>query len=139
MSNSVFVDASFWVVYRDPDEFRRPLAQKIVADLFRQKAFMVTTLPVVCEIHAYFSRRPSIRQTILKDLCDNPIVIVEEISQQDQKSARELLDMNHDKTYSLCDALSFVVMRRLNVRRAVSFDKHFRQFGEFEVIPIKFP
>jgi predicted nucleic acid-binding protein len=28
-----------------------------------------------------------------------------------------------------------VIMRRLNIKRAVAFDQHFRQFGEFEVIP----
>jgi len=139
MTNAIFVDASFWVIYRDMDELRQPLASRIVAELFREKARLVTTLPVICEIHAYFARRPAIRQTILKELCENPIVTVEEISQQDQKNARELLRMNDDKSYSLCDALSLVVMRRLKIRRAASFDKHFHQFGEFEVIPNKFP
>src|SRR5579862_3192832 len=138
MTNAVFLDASFWVVYRDPEELRQPLAHRVVAELFRQKAYLVTTLPVVCEIHAYFARRPLIRQTILKELCENPIVTLEEISHQDQNAARELLRVNDDKTYSLCDTLSFVVMRRLKIRRAITFDKHFRQFGEFEVIPNKF-
>ncbi|MDB6057270.1 MAG: hypothetical protein JWO95_1114, partial [Verrucomicrobiales bacterium] len=39
-----------------------------------------------------------------------------------------------DKDYSLCDALSFVIIRRIGLRQAASFDKHFRQFGEFEVL-----
>ncbi|MGH7978612.1 MAG: hypothetical protein ACREE6_04510 [Limisphaerales bacterium] len=54
-------------------------------------------------------------------------------------AAIELLRVNRDNTYPLCDALSFVIMRRLVIRRAVSFDKHFHQFGEFEIIPQKFP
>jgi predicted nucleic acid-binding protein len=75
----------------------------------------------------------------LRELCENPIVTIERISHQDQTDALALLHINDDKTYSLCDALSFVVMRRLKIHRAVSFDKHFRQFGEFEIIPEKFP
>jgi predicted nucleic acid-binding protein len=139
MTNAVFLDASFWVVFRDDEELRQPLACRIVADLFRQKAPIVTTLPVICEVHAYFARNPSIRQTILLDFYENPVVTVEAISLEDQRDALKLLRMNDDKTYSLCDALSFVVMRRLNIRRALSFDKHFHQFGEFEVIPNQFP
>lgn len=139
MTKAVFLDASFWVIYRDTEELRQPLAARMVGELFRQKTPMVTTLPVVCEIHAYFARRPVIRETILKELCENPVMMLEEISCEDQRSAREILHANEDKTYSLCDALSFAVMRRLKIHRAASFDKHFRQFGEFEIIPDKFP
>ena len=95
----------------------------------------MTTLPVICEIHAAFSRNRRRRALVLEDLWNNPVVKIEGISHQDEASAIEILSANSDKTYSLCDALSFAVMRRLNIRRAVSFDKHFRQFGEFEIIP----
>lgn len=139
MINGVFLDASFWVIYRNEEEISHPLARRIVADLFRQRARLVTTLPVICEIHAYFARRSLAREIILNELWENPIVAMEEISRPDQKEALKLLRANRDKTYSLCDALSFVVMRRLHLSRAASFDKHFRQFGEFEVIPEKFP
>ena len=139
MTDAVFLDASFWVVYRNAEELQHPLAKQIVSDIFRQRTRLVTTLPVVCEIHAFFARKPLMRQIILRELCENPIVTMEEISHQDQAESLELLRANKDKTYSLCDALSFVVMRRLHLRRAVSFDKHFRQFGEFEIIPEIFP
>lgn len=135
MTNSVFLDASFWVAYRDKDQTNHPNARQIVADLFHQRVHFTTTLPVICEIHAAFSRRNRIRAQILKDLWNNPVVRTEDISHQDEITAIEILHANGDKTYSLCDALSFVIMRRLNIRRAVSFDKHFRQFGEFEIIP----
>lgn len=137
MINAVFLDASFWVVYRNDEELRQPVACRVVADLFRQKAQIVTTLPVICEVHAYFARNPLVRRIILTEFYENPVVTLEAASLEDQRAALELLRMNDDKTYSLCDALSFVVMRRLNIRRALSFDRHFHQFGEFEVIPNK--
>lgn len=139
MTNSVFLDASFWVAYRDKDQDNHAEAKPLLKDLFRQRAYFITTLPVICEIHAFFSQKLEIRNQILHDFWNNPVVETENVSHQDEAAAIEILRANKDKTYSLCDALSFVVMRRLNIRRAVSFDKHFRQFGEFDIIPDKFP
>ena len=39
-----------------------------------------------------------------------------------------------DKTYSLCDALSFVVMERLGIGEAVAYDRHFREYGQFLIL-----
>jgi uncharacterized protein len=138
MSHPIFLDASFWINCRDERESSHSLARRIVADLFSKKAQFVTTLPIVCEVHAYFARNTSVRETILKELCENPVVTVEEISHQDQKEAFKLLRRHRDKNYSLCDAISFVVMQRLGLTRVLAFDDHFRQFGEFEMIPDKF-
>lgn len=38
------------------------------------------------------------------------------------------------KTYTLCDALSFVLMERLGVLGAIAFDRHFREFGRFQLL-----
>jgi predicted nucleic acid-binding protein len=35
----------------------------------------------------------------------------------------------HDKSFSLTDCISFVVMRRMNTHRALAFDQHFEQAG----------
>ena len=63
----------------------------------------------------------------------NPLVRIEEITHSDQQQAFELLRRHADKSYSLCDAISFVVIGRLGLRQALSFDDHFRQFGGFQV------
>ena len=34
-----------------------------------------------------------------------------------------------DKTYSLCDAISFVLMRRQGIQEALTTDRHFEQEG----------
>jgi len=39
-----------------------------------------------------------------------------------------------DKDYSLCDALSFVVMERLGISEAIAFDRHFREYGRFTIL-----
>ncbi len=135
MNDRVFLDASFWIVHRDEKDGNHPVARRVMSDLFRERIHFVTTLPIACETHAYFARDRQRRELVLKDFLENPVLTTENISHQDQRAAREILQLHHDKSYSLCDALSFVVMRRLNLKRAAAFDQHFRQFGEFEIIP----
>lgn len=134
MSNGVFLDTSFWVVYREERDAKHPLARRIMSELCQQRAHFVTTLPVVCETHAYFARDREKRELLLRECDDNPLLSIEPVSPPDQQAAFQLLHRHRDKSYSLCDALSFVVMRRLNLRRVAAFDAHFRQIGEFEVI-----
>ncbi len=43
--------------------------------------------------------------------------------------ALELLEARLDKAYSLCDAVSFVLMRERNVTEALTTDHHFEQEG----------
>jgi len=43
--------------------------------------------------------------------------------------ALELLHARKDKTYSLCDAVSFLLMRGHNISDALTTDKHFEQEG----------
>jgi predicted nucleic acid-binding protein len=45
----------------------------------------------------------------------------------DELQAEEIVKRYRDKDYSLCDALSFTVIRRLRAAGAFTFDRHFRQ------------
>ena len=130
----VFIDASFWIAYRDARESNFPLARETVNRLFQARTTFVTTIPVFCEIQAYFARNPRRRQVVLNDFLRNRVVHIEETSHADQMAAVELLEQHQDKEYSFCDALSFVVMQRLGLTRVATFDNHFRQFGEFAVV-----
>ena len=61
-------------------------------------------------------------------------VRVERVRRVDEEGAETLVRMHEDKDYSLCDALSFVVMERLGIGEAVAYDRHFRQYGRFRVL-----
>ena len=135
MNDHVFLDASFWIAYRDERQNLHEQAKRILSAVFRRRIKFVTTLPVLCEIHAHFCRNAKKKRLIIQDFDNNPLVQIEAITNADQQQAFELLRSQTDKTYSLCDAISFVVIRRLGLNQVLSFDKHFRQFGEFEIIP----
>ena len=132
--NRVLLDSSFWICLRDERESNHASASALARDLVKERVRFVVTPLVFAETHAYFSRAALRRQQILDDVENNPIISCEPLFPADQTEAIRLLRQHKDKSYSLCDAISFVVMGRLGVRRVASFDEHFRQFGEFEVI-----
>lgn len=60
---------------------------------------------------------------------------VEHITDGDLLAAADMFCRYSDKDWSFTDCTSFVVIRRLGIRRAFAFDQHFRQFGEVENCP----
>lgn len=134
MNNRIFLDASFWIAYRDERQNLHAEATAIFLRAFQRHVHLVTTLPVICEIHAHFSRARIKKRAILDDFFHNPVLVIEEVSNMDHNQAVDLLKVHHDKSYSLCDAVSVVIMQRLKLKRVFAFDDHFTQFGGFEVV-----
>lgn len=130
----VFADSSFWIALRDPRQEMHERAKTMLQGLVSRRQQMVITFNILCETQAYFCRSAILRQRVLRDLWANPIIQIEDISFQDQEKAVSLLRQHADKSYSLCDALSFVVMQRLGLEDVVTFDHHFSQFGNFIVL-----
>jgi predicted nucleic acid-binding protein len=130
----VFIDASFWIALRETRDERHPYAEVIANELHEQRFGMVCTSFVFAEVHAHFSRYPRLRQMIIEDFFDSPIMQYENPSIADQQKALDILRVHRDKSFSFFDAVSFVVMERLGLKRVVTFDRHFEQFGDFEII-----
>jgi predicted nucleic acid-binding protein len=65
---------------------------------------------------------------------ERSLLKVERISVDDESRAVALVRAHTDKTYSLCDALSFVVMERLGIDEALAYDRHSREYGRFRMI-----
>jgi predicted nucleic acid-binding protein len=95
---------------------------------------LVITENILAETHAYFCRSSMRALQILEDFEGNRAIHCEPTDSADREEAIHLLKRHRDKAWSYCDALSFVIMRRLGIRRAATADHHFRQIGEFEVI-----
>lgn len=134
MNSWIFLDASFWIALRTPQESRCDLAHAILAKLRDSRPKFVTSLLVAAETHAFVSRTPRLRNLVLNDIEANPIFRLEPVTPADESGAIQLLRQQKDKSYSLCDAVSFVMMERLGVSRVLTFDDHFGQVGRFEVL-----
>ncbi len=65
----------------------------------------------------------------LEGLMLSPKVEVVWVDEPLHREAMSLLAARMDKTYSLCDAVSFVLMRRRGLHDALTTDRHFEQEG----------
>ncbi len=134
MSERVFMDSSFWILLRDDREPAHSQAVEVARHLLKDRNELVITEFVLAETHAYFCRSSARSLQILNDFENNRAIRCESAGPADQQEAFKLLRRHRDRSYSLCDAISFVVMRRMGIRKAASTDQHFKQIGEFEVI-----
>ncbi|MBI3823871.1 MAG: type II toxin-antitoxin system VapC family toxin [Planctomycetes bacterium] len=67
--------------------------------------------------------------TFCAGLIDAPKVEVVWVDESLHREALALLLARLDKTYSLCDAVSFILMRRHGLTDALTTDRHFEQEG----------
>ena len=65
----------------------------------------------------------------MMDLLDNPDIETVWVGEQLHREGMKLLIDRQDKTYSLCDAVSFVLMRQRGKTEALTTDRHFEQEG----------
>ena len=65
----------------------------------------------------------------LADLTDSPVVEVIWVDEALHREAVNLLEARMDKEWSLCDAVSFVLMRQRGLTEALTTDHHFEQAG----------
>lgn len=61
--------------------------------------------------------------TFISDLIKNPNIEIIWVDESLHTEAVELLIARQDKTYSLCDAVSFVLMRQRSINKALTTDR----------------
>ncbi len=101
-------------------------------ELFDSAVTRVTHNYVLAEFVAlaHARRLPRVAAlAFLDDLYASPEVEVHWVEPTLHFEAENLLKKRVDKTYSLCDAVSFVLMRRLGIQEALTTDHHFEQEG----------
>lgn len=128
MNDWLFLDTSGLLCIHDEDDFRN--AQAI--EFFAKAKRLLTTNYVLAEfVPLSQSRGKNRKETIsfIKDIVQVPRLELVWIDDRHHNRAMELLEKRLDKTYSLCDAVSFVLMRERQINEALTTDKHFEQEG----------
>lgn len=64
-----------------------------------------------------------------QEILDDASVEIIWVNEDLHRRGVELLRQRQDKTYSLCDAVSFVLMRECGETEALTTDRHFEQEG----------
>ncbi len=123
----IFVDTSGIAAVINKKDSYHQQAKGLFYDLSKNKCILVITNYIRAETHALLLSKAGNKLAL--QLLEEKSWYIEWVKKQDEESAISLIKKHHDKTYSLTDAVSFVVMARLNINKAVSFDRHFKQYG----------
>jgi predicted nucleic acid-binding protein len=132
--HSLFIDSSAFfaeVSAKDPNHREAARLRQLAT---RRRLLAFTSNFVVAEAHALIFARLG-RRTAVAFLgeMDAQGSSVIRASEEDEAEARQIIYRYTDKTFSLTDAISFAIMRRLGIQMAFAFDRDFAQFG-FEVL-----
>jgi predicted nucleic acid-binding protein len=104
---------------------------------FQAATHRLTHNYVLAELVALASVRRLPRMPVLdfvKNMLDNPAVDVVWIDTERHQEAVAFLQSRLDKTYSLCDAVSFLLMQERNEMEALTIDHHFEQAGFRQIL-----
>lgn len=107
-------------------------------DFIRSAKLRLTTSYILAEfIPLCYTRKLNQKKTLdfVADLLTNPLIEITWIDERLHKRAFALLQVRQDKDYSLCDAVSFIVMRERGISDALTTDKHFEQEGFVRLLP----
>jgi uncharacterized protein len=132
MKRAVLWDSSALLALIDADDADHRRA-RVAADAIaaaRQPSFLTNYIEV--EAHALLLRR--LGRSLAREWLLSGGLPVLRASPREEQLGKEILVRHADKDFSLCDAISFAVMELRSVRAAFSFDKHFRQYGRFQVL-----
>lgn len=131
----MLLDTSGLLCYLHQDEQQHDRAVHLIHDADDR---LLTHSHVLAELVALALVRRFPRSQVLVfivDLVDNPDIETIWVDEQLHRKAMQLLVERKDKTYSLCDAISFVLMRQRGITDALTTDRHFEQEGFVRLLP----
>jgi uncharacterized protein len=128
----VFVDTAAWIAILDRDDDLNSAAQKVMQDLERQQAKLITTEFVLLEVADGFAA-PATRATVARFISNlrssiSQVKIIP-ISSKLFDRGLSLYQQRLDKGWELADRTSFVVMDDNQISQAFTSDRHFEQAG----------
>lgn len=134
--NPVFLDSGYLIGVEALDDQHHPAAIKHWQQFLRNPPPLVTTSFVLSEVVTFFTSRGRHAKAIDLGarLMTSPSIRFVHVDEELLRAGFDYLERRPDKRFSLTDCISFVVMNRLGIYQALTFDAHFEQAG-FQRIP----
>lgn len=85
-------------------------------------SYVLTEFVPLCQVRG-LPREAAL--SFVVDLIDNPLIEMMWVDEILHRASLVFLQARLDKTYSLCDAVSFLLMRQRGVRDALTTDHHY--------------
>ena len=127
----MLLDSSAILALVDADDVNHDNALEVAGQIAAERRPVFVTNHLRAEAHALLLTRlgrGAAREWLLRSGVD-----VIYVTRAEEETAIELLSDREDKDWSLCDAISFVVVTQRRVGGAFSYDAHFHQFGRVRV------
>src|SRR5688572_2751768 len=132
MTRRVLADSSAILALLDADDADHARAVAIARQISAEKRPSFITNYVEVEAHALLLRK--LGRAIAREwLLTGGLTVVRPLPDEEQR-AKAILARYADKDWTLCDAVSFALLDARRIRRAFTFDHHFRQYGRIEVL-----
>ncbi|MFB2976639.1 type II toxin-antitoxin system VapC family toxin [Microseira sp. BLCC-F43] len=133
MPNKVFIDTSGWAELFIATESYHQQAKEWFTKTRKQNIELVTSNYVVAELVALLNSPLRVPRYQLFQYVDAvktaSYVDIIYIDTAIETAAWSLLKSRSDKTWSLVDATSFIIMQQLGLQEALTTDHHFEQAG----------
>lgn len=134
----LFLDTAGWFAAYSPREQGHDVAKSNYANAIRAGELLVTTALVAAEMHTLIlrSRGPDAGATFLESVFGTGAYLIVPLDDDLINAAiSRWIRRFSDKLVSFADAVSFEVMRREKIRKALTFDHHFADAG-FETLKL---
>ena len=130
-----FLDTSYIIALFSPRDPHHASAVRAARQMAKANQKLVTTEAVLTEIGNGLSKLAFRHQAarIISELQTNATVQIYPVDPNLFAQAFELYKSRVDKEWGLTDCISFVLMRRLNLLKALTSDQHFKQAG-FDIV-----
>jgi predicted nucleic acid-binding protein len=133
---ALLLDASYLVALEASDDQNHKAAALHWPKLLKALPPLVTTTYVFDEVVTFFNTRGRHEKAVEvgNNILESASIELIHVDEALLYEAWEYLRKHRDKTYSLTDCMSFIVMSQRGMRAALTFDRHFVQAG-FEKLP----
>jgi uncharacterized protein len=132
MRRGVLWDSSAILALLDADDADHGRAVDVVDEIAGDRRPSFVTNYIEAETHALLLRK--LGRAIAREWLFTGGLPVLRVLPREEERAKAILATHADKDWSLCDAISFAVMELRGARTAFTFDRHFRQYGRFDIL-----
>lgn len=136
MTNIYFLDTSYILSLEIQNDSAHQRVLQNWAILAKSNVFLVTTTYVFDEVVTFFNSRNLHYKAVEvgNRLLESPDLELIQIDQTLFDRGWQYFQKHKDKSYSLTDCLSFIVMQEREIVTALTLDNHFSQAG-FQILP----
>lgn len=133
---NLFLDTGYIIALEAADDQYHEIASKHWRSLTRSLPILISTTYIFDEIVTFFNNRDQHAKAVEvgNRLINSPSVTLIHVDETLFDEAWQYFKQHDDKSYSLTDCVSFVVMKQFGMQTALTFDRHFVQAG-FEKKP----